>query len=329
MENINLDQNKIYKGYYIKDAKKHFCFFKKISDELYIDAITNEDVRLGKIDVIEYNYSESEYKHCFSYFKNNKNNNIFLVKDIDTIIKNDFYNKILRFFDLESYELIYKKDVNSEILNKVISKVQKFSKRYIGFAESVNYAKQLTYAETILEILTFLPHEFIEKITPFWINILKDNGEQYFPIISYSIEQITYYNRFNLNLFLNFKDKASSDQNIIKKINTIRETEEKLYEKNCADKVYKRLSEARITLENELVIAKETNDEDLIFEINVISEELDKIEKNIVNLNFYEDVIEWWPELLYPVPFVDRFIRNEDDVLFLQRIKDEYYPKIL
>ena len=100
MENIKLDQNKIYKGYYVKDAQERFCFFKKISDELYIDAITKEDVRIGKIDIIEYNYSESEYKHCFKYFKNNKDNNVFLVKDIDTIIKNDFYNKILRFFDL-------------------------------------------------------------------------------------------------------------------------------------------------------------------------------------------------------------------------------------
>ena len=188
--------------------------------------------------------------------------------------------------------------------------------------------KQLNYAETILEILTFLPHEFIEKITPFWIDILKNNSSEYFSIFSYSIEEITYYNNFNLSLFLNFKDKNSSDERVMQKIQTIRTNEENLYLKNCSDKVYKRLQEARITLENELVIAKETNDEDLIFEINIISDELQKIEDTISNLNFYEDVITWWPELLYPVPFVDRFVRNEDDVFLLERIKD-YYPKIL
>lgn len=328
MQKLNLKENKICKGYYIKENEKRFCFFKKISNDLYIDVITNEEIKLNKFDIVEYDYNLLEYKHCFKYFKNNKDYNIFLVKDIDTIIKNQFFNKILRFFDLEDYKIIYEKNINPEILNKVITKVQKYSKRYIGFRESINYAKQLNCAETILEILTFLPHEFIEKITPFWIDILKNNSSEYFSIFSYSIEEITYYNNFNLSLFLNFKDKNSSDERVMQKIQTIRTNEENLYLKNCSDKVYKRLQEARITLENELVIAKETNDEDLIFEINIISDELQKIEDTISNLNFYEDVITWWPELLYPVPFVDRFVRNEDDVFLLERIKD-YYPKIL
>jgi Holliday junction resolvase-like predicted endonuclease len=250
-----------------------------------------------------------------------------LVKPIEESIKNSFYSKTLRYFELDDSKLIFKKDIDKTILCQVIQKVQKFTKHFLGIQESIIYAKQLSHLECIFDVLTFFPKELTDKITPFWLTELKSN-ENYFPVITYPIGDMQEYNKFNLNIYLNHKDRALNNKIIENYIESIRRKEESVYEKMCSDKILTRLKEARITLENELYIAKENNDEDLIFEISIISEELQKIEENIPNINFYDDAIAWWPDLLYPVPFVEKFERNEGDVYMLERIRD-HYPTLI
>lgn len=319
MNNSNLIEGKIYKGFYVKNDKNYFCYF--VIDETKtqaVDIFTNERFKIYNFTSIEYECDQSELKHLRKIYKNNKNSEIFVQKNSEDAFINYNFNRILRFFELLDYSDIFKDDIDQKTLNNVILKIQNYVKRHIGIIESIEYTKQLKKAKTILEVLTFIPKELIDKNKiPFWIDILKQNTNKFIPAYYQPMNKILEYNKYDLNIFVNHTDRNLHKSIIEEKIENIKNNENFVYENKCKNKIFERIKEARITLENELIIANNTNDEDLIFEINIIKEELEKIENQVDNINFYDAVIEWWPDLLYPVPLIPAFERDEQTLFDL------------
>jgi len=320
MNNSNLVDGKIYKGVYPNGDKNYFCYF--LIDETKtqaIDVFTNERFKIHNFSFIEYNCDKAELKHFKKIYKDNKNKQIFIEKKPEDNFNNYNYNKILRFFELSDYTEIFKDDIDLKILNNVILKIQKYVKKYIGIIESIEYAKQLKNAKTVFEILTFIPKELIDQNKiPFWIDILKTNTPRFVPAYYQPMNKILEYNKYDLNIFVNHTDRELHKSIVEQKIENIKRNEKIIYENKCKNKILDRLKDARITLENEFVIASNTNDEDLIFEINIIKEELQKIEHGISDINFYSPSIDWWPDLLYPVPIVDVFESDEQTLFELK-----------
>jgi hypothetical protein len=319
-----LKNNYLYKITYNENGEEYFCYvYKTKNSEKIINSITNEEFNIEKALVIEIVRNYAEYRYFYKIYSRYKDNSIFKIKDIEKQIQNISYLPILRFFNLTDWSLIFEKNPERDLLDSVIKKLQIYYGRYFGFIESIEYSKQLKHAESIYEILTFIPKEFYEKNKHFWINILKEQyKEQHTTIYSFTIKDIKDYNHYRLNLFENYKDNDSLKSKVMYQIKWIETSQKENFINKCASKILDRIKEANITLDNEYETALKLNDEDLIFEINVIKEELNKIQNDIFNINFFTDVVEWWPELLYPIPTnIDYFTPELKDIDKLYQLK--------
>lgn len=312
MLNLSLEKEKIYKAEYILDDVRYFRYFKIYDEqESFIDVITNEIFKFNNILLIENYIFAEHYKYVKKHYLKNKNFDIFKVKSEEDEVTNLHYLKIIRFFELNSYKDLFQPISDKLILDKVIKKIEKCSKHYIGAKSSLIYTDQLKKYDNLIDILTIFPSELIEKVDFFWIDFFK-NQNYLLEYKCFSLEQINLCNKYNLKI-----NDVNTDilTNIALKYN---EENDIKFNSSVKNLILTKINDARLTLEEELRFAKTSKDEDLIFEIFTISDELNNIEQNLNNLDFNLTINEWWPELLYPI------MQNEFDSLELERyVKNE------
>jgi hypothetical protein len=306
--------DKIFKGLYLIKNEEYFRFFKTNPDfKTGTDVITKEVFNLSDFFTVNFAIDDSHYKYVYNSYQKDKNNIIFK-NNTENIQKNQFYFKTLRFFDLNDSDIIFQENVDKEILDNVILKIQKFSKRYMGKKLTEEYVKQLKHFTSIIEVLSFLPDILVEKIKPFWIEEIIQNKHVDFLI--FKIKDAIMFNTYNISLFKNFSNREENIQEIDKIIEHFLNTEDFIYKKKRVDMLSKIINEAKKTLSNETEIAIKYKDEDLLKEINIILDEIKTVENNLNNIDFY-NVDEfgnylWWPEILYPIKnILDIAFRNE------------------
>ena len=312
--NNNLVKNKIYQGFYTFNREEYFSFFKIDDKDTAVDIITNQNFNLDKFTTIYYDVNLNYIKYIKHLYKNNKDLSLFLKKDSITVHLNTFFSKILRFFNLQEYTELSSTDIGKEKLDSVISKLKKYTRRYMDQPSIDIYAKHLEQFQSIKDILSVLPTELTEKVNPFWVKILQD-GSLFTWSADYPIEAYELFNYFGFNVLTHVSENKKNVTNKYKKIleeyipicESIHDDVLTTFKQKNKNLFTEKLKEAFSTLENENEIAKELNDEDLLKEIDILKNELkdieDKIEKLIaddsfINLNIYD----WFPELLYPVP---------------------------
>jgi hypothetical protein len=304
-----LEKNKIYQGVFSYEEKEYFCFFRLSDKKGYaINVITQQEFLLIDLKTIEYDYHVPLFKFLKKRYEILKTLDIFKVDNksedsLKTIHKNLHYSNILRFFKLENYEHLISKTPKQEDLNKVILKLKKYISRYIGEKDTLVYIEQIKKFKTILEILYFLPEEFLEKIKPFWFETLRYGDENFKFFKTINIPLMEKCNEFGFIA----PEIYNENKHILKeKFLDLERQDDENYREKCMGVINAKLEEARKTLENELIEAKNINDEDLKMEINIIKEELDDVEKHVTeivkNLTTEDEIITWWPEILYPVP---------------------------
>jgi hypothetical protein len=160
------------------------------------------------------------------------------------------------------------------------------------------YVNQIKKFKTINDILMFVPKEFLSIKTPFWVDEIVYYGKYYNPIYSFSIENISLCNKFNLNILNSIKNQQKYFDDIDKKIEEIKEYHKQCYINHNKKLLLKRIAQALLTLENEKFIAQKQNDDELIFEISIIESEIKKIENTIDQIDYFE--YPFWPDILMP-----------------------------
>jgi hypothetical protein len=319
MLNLSLESEKIYKAEYLLDDVKYFRYFKTYNEQdTFIDVITNEIFKFDNILLIENYIFVDHLKYIKKHYLKNKNFNIFKINSEDYQVKNLHYLKLIRFFELNSYNDIFDPVCDKTILDKVIKKIEKCCKHYLGKESSLIYAEQLKKYDNLIDVLSLFPSELIEKVNFFWIDFFKNQNY----LIKFKcsfLEQIDLCNKYDLKI-----NDINSDilNNLAIKYD---EESDIIFNNNVKNLILNKIQDARITLGEELSFAKTSNDNELIFEIFTIGEELNNIEQNLDNLDFNLPINEWWPELLYPI------MTNEYESLYLERyVKNEnFYNDIL
>ena len=330
----NLIENKIYQGFYVFNREEYFSFFKLKDENTAIDIITNKIFELDKFNTIYYDVNDLYIKYIRSVYKNDKNLNVFIKKDYVDVHLNTFFSKILRFFNLKDYTELTSIDIGKEKLNNVILKLKKYTKRYMDQSSIDIYVKHLEKYQTINEVLSILPTELIQKNNPFWAKILQD-GSMFIWNYDVPIEAYDLLNYFEFRILDVYKDKEIIEN----KQKEITDCVENKYKEiiNCYTPTCERicdellisfrtknksifedkLNNALSTLEIETKQAQESNDNDLLMEIEIIKSELDNIKteklKLIDNLEINTNIEEWFPDLLYPIPTDDSI----DDIRYI------------
>jgi len=320
MINANLQLDKIYQGSYKDKDPDNFIFFKKIDDHTGCDVLTKERFNLSSLKIINFtiNYGLFKYtKHRYLKDKNYKS----------TISENDHLNtsylEIIRFFNLDDYNEIFEN--NPEIINKIILKLEKYTKRYLKEKTSI-YIEQLKKYDSILDIFCILPIQLIEKIKPFWFDVIKRNIDANINFKLINIDVIEKCNKYDLKCYEVFNDNKDIIINLIENYKEKLENYPFLFLSGAANE---RIEESKKTLEVELEDAISKKDDDLILEIKIIQDELEKtnnnvfndIKYNIDNNENYEDLI-WWNELLYPAPDINIFKKNKQ--IIIEEIQELY-----
>jgi hypothetical protein len=323
------NENRFFKGIYEKNNKEYFSYFKIKENDEAINILTNEILKIQNFKVINHSFDLKEYKIYRKIYLKYKTDDIFINEDVETQILNYNYSNILRFFNLKNYKLIFEKNIEKQILENVISILQKYSQKYIGISESFEYAKQLKNAPTIYDALCFIPYDFCYYNKHWWIDILRElYHEKHTTIYSFSIKNIKLYNDYGLNIFETYADDDNFKNKIIQRVELIEHQQKEKHINYCVEKITNRINEAMVHLDNEYESAKKLNDEDLIFEINVIKEELQKILNKRFEIDYFTDVCNWWPELLYPVekniPFFTLERKHMDKLLHIMHFKPKY-----
>lgn len=293
-----LEKNKIYKAIYKNKNIEYFTFIK-INDEIThgIDVFTEELYDLKNLNSIINDYKPEEYKHSlklYSFFKNKK---MFLLKDSQELFLDFNLNYILRFFELPDSSLIFQDNIDELIKNNVISKIQSYFSRYIDINHVSVYVNQIKKFRNINDILMFIPKEFLLIKKPFWVDEIKKYGT-FNQIYSFSIDDISLCNKFNLNILDSIKNEEEFLNTILIKVKEVKDYQKDFYVEYNKKLLIKRISQSKLTLENEKFLANNENDEELIFEISIIQSELEKIEKDIDLIDYFE--YPFWPDLLMP-----------------------------
>jgi hypothetical protein len=329
--NIELENNKIYKGNYILNDINYFCFFKKTKNGI-VDVITNEIIDFEKIYMVHHIFDISFYKLLRLKYKKTKDKNLFKELEAQTYHLILYYSKILRFFNLDDLNLIKDKNTEKEILNRVIEKIQKYSKRYIGQQASLIYAEQLKKFNNLKEIFSFLPNEFLEKVNPFWVDVLKGSQEFIFSS-NYPLDLIESCNKFDYNLYDIENIKNTFDQKIENLKSKILKDKTENYRQKAKTLLNRKILEANETLENEIIQALKTGDSDLLKEISIIQDKIKEIENNLdlllSKITPDQEEKEWFPELLYPFEKIniDYNLNKEINFETNEDVQSLYYIK--
>jgi len=324
MADFTLPIDKIYKGHYTIEEKEFICFFtiNKENKTQALDFITNDLYDINQFYTIDYELTLSELNYYKKLYDFTKDKSIFIVKSIENCTKNVEFFNLLRFFNLKDYKDIFEKETDQKTLNFVVDKIQKYTQRYIGKESAAIYAEQLKKYNSIFEILTLLPFEILSLNIPFWVFELKTHIQVYIEFYVCSINELKNCNRYNFKI----KDVWENKNILQDKIDEIILNDSLRHKENCINLLKNRLNEANQTLLKEKTEAKNTNDEELLQEIEIIQDEFKEIEKYIEseNINYEDTPYEWWPSLLYPV--VE--IYKEDSNLDFQILDDMFSYEI-
>jgi hypothetical protein len=332
MFNLNLDKNKIYRIHYVIDETEYFSFSKIHNDDFFIDVITNNIYDADKINRI--NYSDINLK-VFKYFSKlytkEKNIHLFKCSNYDENIL--LYVDVLRFFNLKLSDLT-QNNKSIFLIKKTISKIEKYLKRYFDNKIVNNYINYIKMFDDINYILSYKPYELlssnnVDKL--FWVEKFTSNinfKSKVFEIKKNIFESCILT---NLNLNDNINDTSLieiemkklikiEEQNLI----NFKKESEKKYKEEITSNLLDRIKKAKETLTKETDYAKTVNDEDLLFEINVIIDSIKETEEKVFtiikNINLATDVNCFWPDILYPLPDLTDFFKKINDEI--KRIDD-------
>lgn len=276
------------------------------------------------------------------------------------ISKNDLYIrffyhlKTLGQFQI-SFKNLQESESNRDTLDRAIYNWVEFFKDKASKEDLEVYSTQLKKFKRVMEIICFLPPDIkdVENI-PFWhfeienfrtiirnfyfhaftknaiklcnhydINIMDIIEEE---SLAKGIFNISNHYEFDkiLEIFNEFGFSLKElllDKNIlINKLDEIEKEPHIKYRKDCEKILNEKIKEAKNTLDSELQFANKNDDEELILEINLIQEEINKLESNILEfvktIDIEKPPLDWWPSLLYPLPEIP-----------LQNYKMEYFRK--
>jgi hypothetical protein len=308
----NLSYNDIYQGIYTLNNEEYFCLMKKKDENHFLDLITGDLREIKNFNIIILYNEISFVKYIQLKYKTNKNLDIFKFNNYNFSEYRKYIN-ILRFFNLSTPYVITSPIVEQSILDDVIEKIKKYFKKYDKSNMVDIYITQLKKFNTLKDILNFCPKELLDIKIPFWISIIKDYEFYDYRLTMIPCKTIETINILNLNVI----DIYGNREKIENEINKLIEVDRKTYREKSKIVIEKRIKDGKETILNEINDAKEKKDVETIFEINIIKEELDKIETcighTINNLEMETNPEEWWPELLYPIPEDIRIDNIEDE----------------
>lgn len=323
----------IFKGTYEHNLETYICFFEKRNDDKIYDAITNQEINFSFIQTIEKEFDLKFFKFVKKIHKNNKEFNVFKTKDFENyFFESEFFYKILTYFGIKNHKIIFEEYQKKEILNNIIEKIKKYSKRYIGEEKSIIYANYLKNYNSIIDILTFIPEEMLNVKIPFWIEDLfklRTNPHVYVGPIEFKIYEIDVMKdvmKHNITI----EDVVDNPDFIGLKVKKLEETELiQNYKNTCINVLKERIKESEIVLSKEKDYAEKNKDTNLSFEINVLLEELETLKTEIYNIDFLNPNLtsrDWWPDLLYPSEDIDMYsFFNNDLVLELWKIRNDCF----
>ena len=151
-------------------------------------------------------------------------------------------------------------------------------------------------------------------IIPFWNRHVEKYFKESYRWMRACTELLESYNYFgytylDIEMGKNWEKYKSISEN---KFFEIKNNIISYYKKTCLEKINERIVEAYETLERELKEATQANDQDLITEITFVKEELETVKNNVTEtiknlpeeIDIIYSILEWWPDILYPVPKV-------------------------
>lgn len=269
------------------------------------DAITNKKFNLCNFTSLNYTPpSKSAFKYFKSQFLQHRDETVFNATEVIETNLGMLSLPLLRFFNIPFSELIKTTNPKAIIL-KVSNKCKKYIKRYVPAEIAETYFNQIILFSNLIEIFSFIPEEIKAAKIPFWHLITQ---EAFADRIVYSLSggitiKITETcNNLNINLVDLFGDK----ENYKKKLYGMRTNIIEEYKQKVLNAALTKISEAKSTLEEERFYATEHNDFDLLTEIEIIKDQLLELENSISNtimsMPHDNNVVSWWPDLLYPAP---------------------------
>lgn len=294
-------------GTYSVNEEEYIAILQSNID--YIDVITKKRFKLEELNSVNYVApSFSLFKYLKKQFQRTRDTSSFKTLELYQTSLGASLLPLLRFFDIKYSECFEEKNTK-ETLDKVIAKCAKYLKRYAD-KETINaYVDQTRLYSNVVQIFCLLPEEIHSKITPFWHTIALElfSGRIVYPLTSgINTEVLNHCNEFKFNLAHYLSNKDEFNKIISKK-------KKQLVDQICANfkqqisvTIHKRIDTAKEVLEFERLSAEEENDLDLKTEVEIITEQIEKLErtidKEIEELPTTVDIITWWPDLLYPAP---------------------------
>lgn len=282
----------IVRGVYSDSGKEYFRFVKKTKLG-YIDAITLEPVNLNSFPRIDYIKTKPSLLKYFSkMYRTGKGKNLFEFNySIEqNIIDGSLY--ILRFFEITIDELYQD---TPEVISHVAEKWGKVVYRYLKRERDPATAKkmvndmvdELKKVQSLNLIFSYWPIELGETIKkPFWLSDL---------LVFRYLENLVYFNHFNIKeLLLADFEKINEEPAVSKLRDAVK------------IKILEKINEAKTVLTEEKAAAKQSQDEDSVFEISVVEEILDKevntLDSTLDAKKTINSLLSYWPEILFPAP---------------------------
>lgn len=317
-------------GIYTDYNKRHLAILE--NSEKLLDCITGKRFQREELDTIYYTApSKTLYKYLDSQFRKHRDKIALTVPELYETGIGSMCVPLLRFFNLD-YQELFAETNSKETISKVVAKCKRYLKRYVTLEVASAYAEQASLFTRVLDIFSFLSIEIRKKIIPFWHTLsLELFGEK----IIYSLcdgintEILKKCNALEISLAENLVVKKNFND-------LIEDTKEKLvqqihseYKELITKAAHQRLSEANTTLSEELEYAKTVNDQDLLVEVETIWSSIKELEatidQQIAELPVTMQVIDWWPDLLYPAPKV--MFEYTEPYYYLLEIQDYFKTK--
>lgn len=294
-------------GFYSFNSKRHLAVLENASNLL--DVITGRKFKLEELESVSYApLAESLYKYYNQQFKIYCDSRALTDTELYETGIGILYAPLLRFFKLRYSELFESKNTE-ETLTYVVDKCKKYLSRYVDKCYIKTFEQQASLFSNVVQIFSFLPEEIKSKKVPFWHTIAAEllNDKFVYPLsggLTDEIVQKCNQFKFDLSYMLQNKDEFCKTVKTMKK--DLLEKISSDYRNNILKNAKERLSEANTTLTEELEYAKTVNDTDLLQEVETIFDLIKELESNIeqqvADLPVTIEIIEWWPDLLYPAP---------------------------
>jgi hypothetical protein len=329
----NIEFKKIYKIFYISNNKKFFAFAKKNRTDFFTDIITNKIISIKDIYLIIYNDIKNNckiikyYKHLYKLKNNNENIfNVESYKEINNFLMLD----ILRFFNITEENLFDISEKNKNIFN-IKEKIKKYSRRYLDSKLYNDFSNQLDYLKTIPSILSFIPYEVKQKKHFFWLNFYINNDIFRKLLYSLDMDWCKIFNKYKLDWELLFKNKKEYEIILQNKLEEIKNNSKLEFKEKIPILIKKRINDGLDTLKKEEKQAIENNDNDFLFEINIIKEFLLDLEKNfdysLCDFAFEKELSVFWPEILLPIPEKEKDFEYYKDYLIFKELLNWIYVR--